>query len=296
MKIPHPVIPVVLSIMIIAAPAFSGEKIEITIPGAEFSPFSQGCIKTGGGDGSCLLNALDEGGYAIYDFEVRPDADRISARADIVNPAGRDIDVFIYNYGSRRESNQLLKPGLKSRWLRWETASVDGRWVAHSPEYLVASSSGGDIDLLGEHNVVRLLFYADSGTPPDNEMFIVKSVTLSYETSVDLSSEAESSEGKVWKEGNRFYAYGIGHPPTDARTEGQARAMAVRAATADAYRNLLGYLKGIPLPPGKGDSRIVISGDLEGAATEKTEYFDDGSVRVTLMVSDKRVLTKVKPK
>ena len=274
----------------------AGETIDITLAGSEFSPFSRGCIRMNRvSQSSCLLNAIESGEYAIYDFELRADAIGISAQANISNPAHREIDVYIYNYGTRTETPQLSKSDLDPQWIRWETVMVDKVWKTQSPEFLDAASPGGQLDFLGPHNIVRILFYADPGIPPKNEIFIINSATLRYETLVDLGMQAKNRESKVWREGDKIYSYGIGNPPKNAINPGQGRAMAIRAATIDAQRNLLAYLKNIPLPPSGANTRLSISGQLIGATTENTEYFDDGSVRVTVAVSTKRVLVKSTP-
>ena len=265
----------------------------ITVHGSDFSPFSKGCIKIERATRNCcLLNAISSGEYAIYDFEVRADAKSISVIASIDNPAHRDIDVYVYNYGTRRETELLSKPELDARWIRWETVLVDEKWKTRSPEFLDAVTPNREFDLLGPYNIVRLLFYADPGVPPKNEVFKINSVTLRYETSVDLGEPDKRPGSYVWKEGNKLFASGTGYPPGNITNPGQARAMAIRAATLDAQRNVLAYLQEISLPAPDDDSRIIISGQLTGAVTENTEYFDDGSVRVTLAIPAKRLIKR----
>mgnify|MGYP007065677915 CR=1 FL=1 len=278
------------------AHAYEGDEVTITLPGSAFSAQSKGCIKLERAKRSaCLLNAINIGEYAIYDFEVRPDAKTISASAKIDNPAHRDIDVYLYNYGTRQESDLVSKPELSPNWIKWETVLVDEKWRSRSPEYLDAITENKEFDLLGPHNIVRLLFYADPGEPPKNEVFKINSVTLSYRTIVDLNSHTKSSDEnqKVWIENGKVYAYGIGKMSPEAQTEGQARAMAVTAATLDAHRNITAFLQGVKLIPPGESGRIKVSGRLVGAVTEDTEYFDDGTVRVTISLSEKRVLQRV---
>jgi len=270
----------------------SAELLNITLDGGSYSPFSKGCIGIDRDNSrSCLLSAINNGEYAIYDFEVRADIEQLGAYASIENPSGREIDVYIYNYGTRGEILLLSKPGLDNRWIRWESVLVDKEWRSSSPEFLTSRSGGRELDWVGPHNIVRLMFYADPGMPPKNEMFVIKSVTLAYETAVNFPNNSASTDKKVWIENGKILAYGIGRPPQNAVNQAQARAMAIRAATVDAQRNLLSYLKGVPIPPA-GNGRITVAGSLPGARTENTEYFDDGSVRVTLAISTKRVIAR----
>ncbi|MBD3232251.1 MAG: hypothetical protein GF315_00860 [candidate division Zixibacteria bacterium] len=281
-----------ISLIFIFVTAFpfpaNAELIGVTLNGADFSPFSKGCLELQkDGKNFCLLTAISNGEYAIYNFEFRADAERISASADIENPSGREIDVYIYNYGDRRETDLLSKPELSDRWIRWETVLVDEHWESRSPQFMTAKTEGGAIDLLGPYNIVRLLFYADPGVPPQNEVFIIKEVTLTYETAYDFASVTKSDTSKVWRDGDKLYAYGIGYPPSNVSSQGQARAMAIRAGTVDAQRNLLFHIKSIT--SSGTDGRVSISGRLTGAVTEDTEYFDDGSVRITLSIPIKRI-------
>ncbi|MBD3170517.1 MAG: hypothetical protein GF307_13615 [candidate division Zixibacteria bacterium] len=279
-----------------SALAQDGDAISITLDGSSYSAESKGCFRLERAKRSaCLLNAINKGEFAIYDFEVRPDAERISASAEIDNPAHRDIDVYFYNYGSRREADIVSKPELSANWLKWETVLVDEKWVSRSPEFLDAVTDNNEINLLGPHSIVRLLFYADPGVPPKNEVFKINSVTLKYDTIVELASHAKSDDEsqKVWIENGRVHAYGIGKLPPHAQTDGQARAMAVRAATLDAHRNITAFLQGTKLIPPGASGKVKVSGRLVGAVTENTEYFDDGTVRVTISLSNKRLIQRV---
>lgn len=285
------VISLILVFITIFPSAAKAELVSVTLNGSDFSPFSKGCLNLqSDGKGFCLLNAISNGEFAIYNFEFRADAERISASADIENPSGREIDVYIYNYGERRETDLLSKPELNDRWIRWETVLVDDNWESRSPQFMTVKTEGGAFDLLGPHNIVRLLFYADPGVPPQNEVFIIKKVTLAYETAFDFASITKSDTSKVWRNGDRLYAYGIGHPPSNVTNQGQARAMAIRAGTVDAQRNLLSHLKSIT--SNETDGHASISGRLTGAVTEDTEYLDDGSVRITLSIPIKRIFQR----
>ncbi len=271
----------------------SAELLTINLPGGGFSPFSKGCIKSAdNNNNACILGAISSGGYAIYDYEVRADAKKISVSAQIENPSNRKIDVYIYNYGKRTEDSLLSKPNINRHWLRWETVIVDKNWKTRSPEFLETISKNGEINLLGPHNIIRLLFYADPGLPPKNEVFIIDSVSLNYQTTINFSLNTKSTGNKVWKDDGKLYSYGTGNPPSNAISKGQAKAMAKRAAIADAERNLLSYLRGIPIPPFKGSRTISFSERLAGATTEKVEHLDNGSVKITISVPIKRIIKR----
>ncbi|MFC1853450.1 LPP20 family lipoprotein [candidate division CSSED10-310 bacterium] len=89
-------------------------------------------------------------------------------------------------------------------------------------------------------------------------------------------------------------ATGIGAAPPDAVNLAQARAMALRAAKADAYRQLLETVKGVRVNSEtvvenfitKSDEiRLQVQGIVKGAGVVDTKYLSDGSVEVTLEMS-----------
>jgi len=103
--------------------------------------------------------------------------------------------------------------------------------------------------------------------------------------------EQIGDKGRVnWSEGY-IEAVGIGAPPERYYGKPQARPMAVRAATLDAYRNLLEVTKGVRV-----DSRTTIrdftvesdvinsqvDGLVKGAREVHKEYLSDGTVEVTV--------------
>jgi len=96
-----------------------------------------------------------------------------------------------------------------------------------------------------------------------------------------------------WQSG-RATAKGIGAPPANAANMAQARAMAVRAATVVARRNLLEIIKGVQI-----DSQTVVRnymvendvvesrvrGFLQNSQILDTAYMSDGSVEVTVGIA-----------
>lgn len=88
-------------------------------------------------------------------------------------------------------------------------------------------------------------------------------------------------------------AKGIGAPPANAVNAAQARAMALRAATVIARRNLLELLRGVQIDSATtvqnylvNDDTVVsrVNGHLDRAIIEDTAYMSDGSVEVVAKV------------
>lgn len=86
-------------------------------------------------------------------------------------------------------------------------------------------------------------------------------------------------------------AKGIGVPPANAVSLAQARAMAIRAATVDARRNLLSVIKGVQIDSTTTvqnamvtDDTVVerIRGYLQNSQVLDTAYMSDGSVEVVV--------------
>jgi len=86
-------------------------------------------------------------------------------------------------------------------------------------------------------------------------------------------------------------AVGIGAPPQRNIGTPQARPMALRAAQADAYRNLLEVINGVRVDSTTTirdftvESDVIntqVQGIVKGAKTMKQEYLSDGTVEVTV--------------
>ncbi len=114
-------------------------------------------------------------------------------------------------------------------------------------------------------------------------------------TRIDTNSFIQQfDDGRVdWQEGI-ITATGIGAPPETAVNPGQARAMAVRAATVVARRNLLEITKGVQIDSTTTvedfmvTSDIIqtqISGFLKNSQVIDRAYMSDGSVEVTVALN-----------
>lgn len=97
-------------------------------------------------------------------------------------------------------------------------------------------------------------------------------------------------------------AVGIGAPPERFYGKPQARPMAMRAATADAYRKLLEVTQGVRVNSETTvkdfavESDIIrtqVEGMVRGAQIVKTDYLSDGTVEVTVRMNLNGGLTQV---
>ena len=117
-----------------------------------------------------------------------------------------------------------------------------------------------------------------------------------------FSSELRAQEGGMdWAEGV-ITAIGIGVPPPNLRHPAQGRAMARRAAVADAQRNLLEILQGVNVDAettvenamANDVIRTRVKGVLRGARpVGNPNYLEDGSVEITYAVSTRGDLADI---
>ncbi|OFW60617.1 MAG: hypothetical protein A2W01_08520 [Candidatus Solincola sediminis] len=106
--------------------------------------------------------------------------------------------------------------------------------------------------------------------------------------------EQIGTKGNInWSEGY-VEAVGIGAPPEQYIGKPNARPMALRAATVDAYRNLLEIVNGVRIDATTVVKDFVTQSDVinaqvqglvKGAKEMKKEYLSDGTVEVTLRMS-----------
>ena len=89
-------------------------------------------------------------------------------------------------------------------------------------------------------------------------------------------------------------AKGIGAPPENLYGKPGARPMALRAATLDAYRNILEVVNGVRIDSTTAvkdyavQSDVIMSkveGMIHNAEIVKTEYLSDGTVEVTMQMN-----------
>lgn len=126
-------------------------------------------------------------------------------------------------------------------------------------------------------------------------LFLAAGSASAQVTRIDSNSFVQQfDDGRVdWQEGI-ITATGIGAPPETAKNPAQARAMAQRAATVVARRNLLEITKGVQIDSTTTvedfmvTSDIIqtqISGFLKNSQVIDTAYMSDGSVEVTVALN-----------
>jgi len=96
-----------------------------------------------------------------------------------------------------------------------------------------------------------------------------------------------------WNQGT-ILAKGIGAPPEKLYGKPSARPMALRAATLDAYRNILEVVVGVRIDSAtvvrdytvENDViRTKVDGMIKGAQIIKKEYLSDGTVEITMQMN-----------
>jgi hypothetical protein len=102
------------------------------------------------------------------------------------------------------------------------------------------------------------------------------------------------AKGQVNWQSGLVKATGIGAPPESAANMAQARAMALRAATVVARRNLLEVVKGVQIDSATTVENYMVSEDvivsqvhgfLQNSQVLNTKYMSDGSVEVEVGIS-----------
>ena len=118
---------------------------------------------------------------------------------------------------------------------------------------------------------------------------------------IQTNTLAYAQSGADWAEGD-ITAIGIGVPPVNARSKGQGRAMAKRAAIVDAQRLLVEILQGVNVDAettvenAMADDVVKtrVRGILRGARqVGKPVEMDDGTMEVTLAVNLRGTLSDV---
>ncbi|MEW5773119.1 MAG: hypothetical protein AB1916_06295 [Thermodesulfobacteriota bacterium] len=101
------------------------------------------------------------------------------------------------------------------------------------------------------------------------------------------------SGGRIDWEAGVVYATGLGVPPRGARSAAEARAMAARAATVVARRNLLEVIKGVQVDSTTTVENFMVVSDtvvnevqgfLQNSVVQDATYLSDGAVEVTVAV------------
>lgn len=122
-------------------------------------------------------------------------------------------------------------------------------------------------------------------------MLLIKKLNLIYIVVIlagcFFAVSAESGNNQPINKDLTLLIHGLGYPPIKAQSTAQARLMAKRAATIDAYRNAL-VKAGITEYNEEG-FYSGISGFVSGMTVVNEEYLKDGGVRLTALVQLKDV-------
>lgn len=98
---------------------------------------------------------------------------------------------------------------------------------------------------------------------------------------------AECGNGQPLNKELTLLIHGLGYPPIKAQSTAQARLMAKRAATIDAYRNAL--VKAGFSEYNEESFYSGLSGFVSGMNVIEEEYLKDGGIRITALVQVKNV-------
>lgn len=250
----------------------NGFSATIRLNGDEFTANSYGVkIDHSHYPNSAKLGSF-RGGYAIYEFTFPKTVTSFKASVIFENVNSKSMDIYIYNYGTKRDDESIRKSKFDPHWIIWEPTSTANTWSSSRPEFLPARSANGVFDFTGVGDKVKLLLYADGGIPFfTTEVFYINRVILDYSCieipGFDLILEKIEQSSDIWIEGDRILARGKGYPPQGA-FEAQKRALAQRAAKVVALRNLM----------------IVLSdttqGIVKGARVKESILLEDGGVEV----------------
>lgn len=102
-----------------------------------------------------------------------------------------------------------------------------------------------------------------------------------------VSAECGNSQPLPLNKDVTLLIHGLGYPPIKAQSTAQARLMAKRAATIDAYRNAL--VKAGFSEYNEESFYSGISGFVSGMTVLNEEYLKDGGIRLTALIQVKDV-------
>jgi hypothetical protein len=264
---------------VIAAAAL--HAAELTLDGKAFEPGSKNTRAEGQ---SGLVAGMFSYGAAVYEFSVPQGTDRFRAAVQFTNLKDKWLKLYVYNYGSAVDNPQFQNKNLDTHWRLWQATNGTGTWVSANPVWVYANSQDGRFDFTGPQGKVRLLLYADGGLPYLGDgRFLVQQVTLdcdapTAEAAADIVPLIVTSQD-AWVEGGFLLVKGQGKQivnPNRPGDENARKALAVRAATVVAYRNLAVALGRIPRSGG--------TGQIPGTRVRETKDLGGGEVEVTIEV------------
>lgn len=122
---------------------------------------------------------------------------------------------------------------------------------------------------------------------------MVKSLLMAVMMTVLLTATVFASGNTDWQNGS-ISAEGFGSAPANARSAGQARALARRAAIVDAYRNLGEYAEGVNVNAETTVKDMVVESDviktkmsalIKGARIISEQMNPDGTYQVEMQIA-----------
>jgi hypothetical protein len=221
-------------------------------------------------------------GYAIYEFPLDIEQQSVGLELLFENPRSQQMDVFVWNYGTRKVDPNLRKENLQPDWLLWESTSKQGNWESSRPKFLVLREGDGIIDFLGNEGVLKILLYADGGTPPtSDELFFIDKLILKFSPYREIFQRISQMDS-VWVEDNFILAKGVGFSAQmpDTVNAAMKRASAKRAATVDAYRKLAKAIYGSQIVEGKE----MVAGEIKGASEKEMKAIENEGIEVILQM------------
>jgi hypothetical protein len=253
---------------------------EIFLNGSAFSPKSKNA-STNGSAGK--VAGMISYGAVIYEFSLPPGTKRFKASVQFVKQRGKELKIYIYNYGPFADNDTADNKKLASNWWFWQTAENDGVWISTNPEWSYTGGPGGKYDFLGPQSRLKILLYADGGVPflGDGCYLIQRVAIISDDAAEGANASATpviiaSENARV--EGRFLLVSGLGvvNPKTTGDDEKTKRLMAIRAAIVVAQRNLAVALGAIPQIGGETQ--------ITGYRVHETKDLGNGQYRVTIEV------------
>jgi len=125
-------------------------------------------------------------------------------------------------------------------------------------------------------------------------------LTLGGKAVAEGDAQGIPGHGKINWTDRTITARGSGAPSKKAKSPGQARLMAERAAKLDAYRNILEAIKGVQVSSqstgaeamSSAEIKTKVEGVIQGARVIDTVYFSDMSVDIVLQMPIDGALTQ----
>ena len=259
--------------VLISAGVGRAAETTVSLEGGQFGPESRNCVRDDRRiTGAAKLYGSFGYGTAVYEFQVSGKAERLGAEVDFINPKKKNLSVYIYNFGSGKDANPAHSKDVDGKWWLWGESQEDN-WTA--PGEQEARDGSGKMAFVSSGGKVRMLLHAPGGIPYISDgLFFISRVGLIIKTA-EAGLAGFQPSVNAWLDGGVAFAKGIGKPP-QGMSAARGRILALRAAKADAMRNLLVALGNAR----REDGTLVVQGTLQGVTTMRERTFEDGSAEV----------------